>query len=176
MTTSKSKDLKSGKAKKILIIVVLILVLIIIAMAIPRYNRYMKNKRSTEAQTAISEIRKFADVYLQSKGSMSGFTVENAMTEAKLNKRTMKNWKFMFVWKTPEEYNRELAEKLKISPTETYVPMVLYKMVIAIATKENSAGEGKKVWYDAYDNKFHGYGIDDIVEPDWQILIPDRYQ
>lgn len=52
--------------------------------------------------------------------------------------------------------------------------MVLYKMVIAIATKDNSAGQGKKVWYDGDGYKFHGYGVDEMVEPDWGVIVPDR--
>ncbi|PKN74051.1 MAG: hypothetical protein CVU50_00305 [Candidatus Cloacimonetes bacterium HGW-Cloacimonetes-3] len=174
--TNKNSSPKAKKLKQILIIILIVIVLVLIGIFVPRYNRYMKSKRSAEAIAALDAIRKVADVYIQTNGSMEGFTLANAIGEANLSKKTIKNWKLLFVWKTPEEYNRELSEKLKISPTADYVPMVLYKVVIAIATKDNSAGEGKKVWYDGIGFVYHGYGVDDLVEPDWTNLFPDRYK
>jgi hypothetical protein len=44
---------------------------------------------------------------------------------------------------------------------------------MAIATKEGSVPEGRKVWYDGDNNSFHGFGIDEQVEPDWSRILPN---
>lgn len=123
------------------ILVVVIIVAILAAIAVPRYLRYVERSRSTEAQTAISTIRKAFDVQIQTTGSTEGFTLEQAQKEARLGNSTMKNWKFEVVGNPPTKY-------------------------IATSTQDFAGGEGKQVWYDVEDAKFHGYGIDTYTNPE----------
>lgn len=123
------------------ILVVVIIVAILAAIAVPRYLRYVERSRSTEAQSAISTIRKAYDVQVQTTGSADGFSLEQAQREAKLGNSTLKNWKFEVVGNPPTKY-------------------------IATSTQEFAGGEGKQVWYDQNEAKYHGYGIDNWTNPD----------
>ncbi len=123
------------------ILVVVIIVAILAAIAVPRYLRYVERSRSTEAQTAISTIRKSFDVQIQTTGSTDGFTLEQALKEARLGNSTTKNWKFEVVGNPPTKY-------------------------IATSTQDFAGGEGKQVWYDVDEAKFHGYGVDTYTNPE----------
>jgi type IV pilus assembly protein PilE len=124
------------------ILVVVIIVAILAAFAVPRYLRYVEKSRSTEAQTAIRSIRTAYDVYVQTNGNSEGYSVEQAMKDARLGQSTLKNWTFEVVGANPP------------------------KKYIATSTAEFASGEGKQVWYDADETKFHGYGIDNWTNPD----------
>ena len=60
------------------------------------------------------------------------------MKDAKFGKSTSKNWEFEVVGNPPKKF-------------------------IATSTADFSAGEGKQVYYDVDEAKFHGYGIDDYT-------------
>ena len=88
------RKLKNQKGFTLIeVLVVVIIVAILAAIAVPRYLRYVEKSRSTEAQTAISTIRKAYDIYMQTNGSTDGFTLEMAQKEASLGESTKKNWK-----------------------------------------------------------------------------------
>ena len=123
------------------VLVVVIIVAILAALAVPRYLRYVERSRSTEAQTAISTIRKSYDVYLQTNGTTEGYNLEMARKDARLGESTEKNWKFEVVGNPP-------------------------KKIIATSTQDFVGGEGKQVWYDVTEAKFHGYGIDQWTNPE----------
>jgi prepilin-type N-terminal cleavage/methylation domain-containing protein len=122
------------------ILVVVIIVAILAALAVPRYLRYVEKSRSTEAQTAISAIRKTYDVYMQTNGSTADFTIERAMKETKLGESTVKNWKFDVTGNPPKKF-------------------------IATSTEDFPGGADKQVWYDVDEAKFHGYGVDQWTDP-----------
>lgn len=136
------KNIKNQKGFTLIeILVVVIIVAILAAIAVPRYLRYVERSRSTEAQTAISTIRKAYDVQIQTTGSTEGFTLEQAQKEARLGNSTMKNWKFEVTGNPPTKY-------------------------IATSTQDFAGGEGKQVWYDVNEAKFHGYGVDSWTNPE----------
>jgi prepilin-type N-terminal cleavage/methylation domain-containing protein len=141
----KAKMLSKLKNQKgftlIEILVVVIIVAILAALAVPRYLRYVEKSRSTEAQTAISTLRKVYDVQLQTTGSTEGFTKEQALKEARLGEATIRNWQFEVTGNPPTKY-------------------------IATSTADFPGGEGKQVWYDVKEAKFHGYGIDTWTDPE----------
>ena len=136
------KNIRNQKGFTLIeILVVVIIVAILAAIAVPRYLRYVERSRSTEAQTAISTIRKAYDVQIQTTGSTEGFTLEQAQKEARLGTSTLKNWKFEVTGNPPKRY-------------------------IATSTAEFAGGEGKQVWYDVDEAKFHGYGVDSWTDPE----------
>ncbi|MDZ4122451.1 MAG: prepilin-type N-terminal cleavage/methylation domain-containing protein [Candidatus Cloacimonadaceae bacterium] len=136
------KNIRNQKGFTLIeILVVVIIVAILAAIAVPRYLRYVERSRSTEAQTAISTIRKAFDVQIQTTGSTEGFTLEQAQKEARLGNSTIKNWKFEVTGNPPKRY-------------------------IATSTADFAGGEGKQVWYDVDEAKFHGYGVDSWTDPE----------
>ncbi len=135
-----SKVFKSQKGFTLIeILVVVIIVAILAAIAVPIYMRYVEKARATEAQSALSTIRKAYDIQNQQYGTTENFRVEDALKEAKIGKATSKNWKFEVVGNPPKKY-------------------------LATSTAEFSGGEGKQVWYDVTEAKFHGYGIDTYTD------------
>lgn len=124
------------------ILVVVIIVAILAAFAVPRYLRYVEKSRSTEAQTAIRSIRTAYDVWIQTNGSSEGYNIDKAQLDSRLGASTLKNWTFEVVGSNPP------------------------KKYIATSTADFSSGEGKQVWYDVEESKFHGYGIDNWTNPD----------
>ncbi|MDD3104293.1 MAG: prepilin-type N-terminal cleavage/methylation domain-containing protein [Candidatus Cloacimonadaceae bacterium] len=136
------RKLKNQKGFTLIeVLVVVIIVAILAAIAVPRYLRYVEKSRSTEAQTAITTIRKAFDIQLQTTGSTEGYTIEDAKKDANLGESTLKNWKFDFTGSPPRQY-------------------------IATSTQEFAGGEGKQVWYDVPEAKFRGYGIDTWTNPE----------
>jgi len=164
---------KNIKGKLIIIAVVLVLLAVLVAFALPRYHKWLNNKRSLNAQNAISEIRKSVDTYWKSNGKMSGFQLQTAIQDAKLSKKTIKNWQFVVVWKPGEIYTKELVDKLSNVQTNEYVYVAPFQAIFATATQENPLPAGTKVWFDGDANQFHGFGIDDLPEPDWSKIFPD---
>lgn len=117
------------------ILVVVIIVAILAAIAVPIYLKYVEQARASEAQSAISTIRKAYDSYNQQYGRTDDYSVELAMDDVKIGESTEKNWKFEVVGNPPKKY-------------------------MATSTSEFAGGEGKQVWYDVDEAKYHGYGID----------------
>ncbi|HHV36818.1 MAG TPA: prepilin-type N-terminal cleavage/methylation domain-containing protein [Candidatus Cloacimonetes bacterium] len=137
------RKLKNQKGFTLIeVLVVVIIVAILAAIAVPRYLRYVEKSRSTEAQTAITTIRKAYDIQMQSTGTTAHYTIEDAMKEASLGESTKKNWNIQVIGGNPP------------------------KQYIATSTAEFAGGEGKQVWYDVDDAQFHGYGIDTWTDPD----------
>lgn len=130
------------------ILVVVIIVAILAAFAVPRYLRYVEKSRSTEAQTAIRSLRTAYDVYVQTNGTSEGYSVDLAKKDARLGQSTVLNWDFEVVGNPPKKY-------------------------IATSTSEFASGEGKQVWYDVEESKFHGYGVDSWTNPDTQGIETD---
>jgi len=110
------------------------------AIAVPRYLRFVERSRSTEAQTAISTLRKVYNIYLQTNGSTEGFTIDQALKEARLGESTLKHWKFTVIGNPPRKY-------------------------IATSTADFAGGADLQVWYDVNEARFHGYGVDTIKLP-----------
>lgn len=105
----------------------------------PLEQSNIERSLSAEAQTAISTLRKVVDIHLQTKGTTAGMTIDIILSEARLGTTTLNNWKFSIEGNPPRKY-------------------------IATSTPTMPAGAGKKVWYDAYEARFHGFGIDDYEE------------
>lgn len=173
MSNGAEPQTKSMKGKLIIVVVILILLAVLAAFALPRYYKWLNNKRSQTAQNAISEIRKSVDAYWKSNGKMSGFTLEKAIQEAKLSKKTLKNWQFVVVWKPGEIYTKELVDKLSNVQTNEYVYVAPFQAIFVTATKDNPLPAGTKVWFDGDANIFHGFGIDDLPEPNWSKIFPN---
>ena len=120
------------------LLAVIIIIAVLAAIAVPIYMSYVKKARSTEAQTAIAAIRSAYRVRFQSYGTTENYTVDDAMQDARLGKAAIKHWTFEVVGNPPKKY-------------------------IATSTAEFPEGEGKQVWYDTDEAKYHGYGIDDKI-------------
>jgi type IV pilus assembly protein PilA len=123
------------------LLVVVVIIAILAAIAVPIYMNYVRNARSTEAQSAIAAIRSTYRVHYQTFGTTENFDVEDALEDTQLGNRTNKNWEFEVVGNPPKKY-------------------------IATSTAEFPEGEGKQVWYDRDEAQYHGYGIDDEVDED----------
>lgn len=121
------------------ILVVVIIVAILAAIAVPIYMNYVDQARASEARSALSTIRKAYAVYYQSYSRTDDYSVEQALKDAKVGKSTEKSWKFEVIGNPPKRY-------------------------MATSTSDFAAGEGKQVWYDVAEGKFHGYGIDQDEE------------
>jgi prepilin-type N-terminal cleavage/methylation domain-containing protein len=117
------------------LLVVVVIIAILAAIAVPIYMSYVNKARATEAQSAIAAIRSAYRVQYQTYGTTEGYTVDDALIDAKLGNATEKNWEFEVIGNPPSKY-------------------------IATSTSEFPAGEGKQVWYDVEDALYHGYGID----------------
>ncbi len=134
-----SKKVKNQKGFTLIeLLAVIIIIAVLAAIAVPIYMSYVKKARSTEAQTAIAAIRSAYRVHYQSYGTTENYNIEDAMQDAKLGKSAIKNWTFEVVGNPPKKY-------------------------IATSTAEFPEGEGKQVWYDVQEAKYHGYGIDDKI-------------
>jgi hypothetical protein len=48
-----------------------------------------------------------------------------------------------------------------------------YRMIMASAKGGAALKEGTKIWFNGETNSFHGFGIDDKVEPDWSVIFPN---
>lgn len=168
---------ESNKPKKIKIryIVLAILILVIVggAIIIPRYNRYLRTKRANEIRTALEQVRQSVDQHWKNAGSISGITIEGIEQEAGISSKVLKKWKFVIAWKLTDIYTAEMVNKLKDVTTNELVYVSPYRMIMAYATQANPLGEGTKVWFVGDANSYHGFGVDNEVEPDWLIMFPN---
>jgi len=127
------------------LLVVVVIIAILAAIAVPIYLNYVRKARSTEAQSAIAAIRSAYRVHRQTYGNTENYTIDDALKEAKLGKSTEQNWEFEVVGNPPKKY-------------------------IATSTSEFAEGEGKQVWYDVDEAKYHGYGIDEDATQEEEIV------
>lgn len=130
------------------ILVVVIIVAILAAIAVPIYMRYVERSRSSEAQAALSTLRKTFQVYQTQNGTTQDFTIEKAQKEADLGESTLKRWKFEVTGNPPKKY-------------------------IATSTEDFAGGADKQVWYDVTEAKFHGYGVDQFTNPNTEGVETD---
>ncbi len=121
------------------LLVVVVIIAILAAIAVPIYMSYVNKARATEAQSAIAAIRSAFRVQYQTFGTTEGYTVDDALLDAKLGTATEKNWEFEVIGNPPTKY-------------------------VATSTSDFPAGEGKQVWYDVEEALYHGYGIDKEAE------------
>ena len=134
------KNLRNQKGFSLIeLLVVVVIIAILAAIAVPIYMNYVRNARSTEAQSALAAIRSTYRVHYQTYGSTENYDVEDALKDTQLGNRTLKNWEFEVVGNPPKKY-------------------------IATSTADFPEGEGKQVWYDRDEAKYHGYGVDDEVD------------
>lgn len=123
------------------LLVVVVIIAILAAIAVPIYMSYVNKARATEAQSAIAAIRSAFRVYYQTYGTTEGYSIEEALKDAKLGNATAKNWEFEVIGNPPTKY-------------------------VATSTSDFPAGEGKQVWYDTEEALYHGYGIDEEEDED----------
>jgi len=106
----------------------------------PMELRYEEKSSSSEAQVAISALRKTFDVYRQTYGTTENYTVERALEDAHIGPDTREFWVFEVTGNPP-------------------------RMFIATSTSAFPVGPNKKIWYDVDQAKFHGYGVDQYENP-----------
>ncbi len=142
------KNLRNEKGFSLIeLLVVVVIIAILAAIAVPIYMNYVRNARSTEAQTAIAALRSTYRVEYQTYGTTDNYDIEKAKQDTQLGRRTLLNWEFEVVGSNPP------------------------KKYIATSTEEFPGGQGKQVWYDVEDAKYHGYGIDDGSESSSQEVL-----
>jgi len=174
-TIMPDSQIKARPARKwrIIIPATLILGLIAAAFIVPWNNRRLYTKRSTEIRAALEAVRNAVDNQWKSSGSISGITMEQAIQEAGLGKRILDNWQFYASWKLTDIYTAEMVEKLKDVITNQTTYVAPYRMIMAVATAGNPVGEGTKIWLYGDTNTYHGFGVDERVEPDWSVIFPN---
>jgi len=165
-------DLKKSKLKYY-VVAALVVILVAAILIVPRWNRYQKARRSDAAKAAVESLRIYVDDYVKTHQSASGFNVEAALTEIGLSSRMLRNWNFAIAWKPSAIYTQQMMDELRGVEMSSYVNVAPYKIIMAVATKEGPVKEGIKVWYDGDQNSFHGFGIDQEVEPDWHRIFPN---
>lgn len=167
---------EKGKPKsKLRYTIPLILIILVIAaiLIVPRYNSYLKNKRAAEIKTAIETVRLHVDQAWHKAGTISGIKLENVIKQAGISPKVLNNWQFYVSWKQTDVYTTEIVNKLKdVNPNQT-IYVAPYRMILAVATADNPVGEGTKVWFSDASNSYHGFGIDNQVEPDWAVIFPN---
>ncbi len=172
MSVKEVKNRPKGRAKYI-ILIILILLIIAAAFLIPRYNRYLNEKRAKEIRTALEELRNTVDQTWKSSGSISGITLEGALDEAGISQKLRDRWQFAIAWKLTEIYTTEMVQKLKDVSTNEVAFVSPYRMIMASAKGGAGLKAGTKIWFSGDTNSYHGFGVDELVEPDWTEMFPN---
>lgn len=172
MTKDNLTIAKRSKLKYIIPVILIILIILAIIF-IPKYNRYLNQKRAAEIRTALTAVQYVVDAQWKSRGSISGITIEQVMEEADISQKIQDRWQFVIAWKLTEIYTTELVEKLKDVSTHQTTYVAPYRMIMAVAKARNPLREGTKVWFIGDTNSFHGFGVDELVEPDWKEIFPN---
>jgi Tfp pilus assembly protein PilE len=172
-TTDNAPTPKKSKKAWVIAIIILILLLLLAIFGLPRYNKYLMKGRSANGKAGVEAIKTRVDEYWKTNGNMGGFTIENALAETQLSNKIKRQWHFFIAWKSTQLYTTEMVDKLKNVNANEYVFIAPYKVIMAVATKDNPLKEGTKIWFEGDANSFHGYGIDGRVEPDWGVLFPN---
>ncbi len=165
----------NNKKSRVKYYIVAALVIIVVAaiLIIPRYNSYQNNKRAEAIRTALEALQQNVDNYWKTNGSIGGYDMDLAMVELNLPTQTTRNWDFVIAWKATEIYTTQMVDKLKDVSENRTVYVAPYQIILAIASSENPIGEGRKSWYDGDNNSYHGFGYDELVEPNWRDLFPN---
>lgn len=158
---------------KYYLVAILVVIVIALILGVPRYIRFQKESRIKAIHTAMEALRHDVDDYWQTNNLISGYGLDLALQKLKIPAKVLKEWDFVIAWKDTEIYTAQMVEKLKDVSENRTVFVAPYRLIMAVATKENPLKEGKKVWYDGDNNSFHGFGYDDKVEPDWRALFPN---
>lgn len=163
------------KKSKIMYYIIGALIVIIIAaiLIVPRWNQYQNDRQAEAVLKALEALKVYADNYVTTNQSASGFDVEAALVELDINRKTVKNWNFAIAWKPAVIYTQQMMAELKDVEMNTYVNVAPYKIIMAVASKNSPIREGRKVWYDGDENAYHGFGIDEHIEPDWLRIFPN---
>lgn len=172
MSNSEVKNTPKSKMKYILAIV-LILIIVAAILVVPRYNRYLKARRAKEIMTAMEAIRTKLDQAWKTNGTASGITLENILKEANISPKVLNKWQFAIAWKRTDIYTTVMVNKLKDVSTNETVYVSPYRMILAVATEKNPLKEGTKLWFSGDENTYHGFGVDEKLEPIWAEMFPN---
>lgn len=171
--SEKKQSSWSKRNWKLLIVVILVLIIVISILVVPRYRKYINNKRAVEVKTAMEALRTSVDDYWKSNGSISGITLDSAIATAGISPKVLQKWQFFIAWKETTLYTTEMVDKLKDVNVNRLVYVSPYRLILAVATKDNPVGEGTKLWFVGDSNEYHGFGLDALVEPDWKTVFPN---
>jgi hypothetical protein len=116
--------------------IILVNKLIVDKLFRPIENRVQDKKMVAGAQDAIRSICQVYDEHMEVHKAAEGLYVEQALKEAKVAKQTLRYWKFDVVGNPPVKF---------YATSTAYFP----------------AGEGKQIWYEVSEDKFHGFLIDE---------------
>ncbi len=158
---------------KYLVAAALVIIIVAAILIVPRYKKYVMNKRAQALRTALETVQKNVDDYWKTNGSIGGYDLDLALIEMNLPAKTMEHWSFAIAWKPTEIYTTQMVDKLKDVSENRTVYVAPYKIILAVATKDNPLGEGRKSWYNGDDNSYHGFAYDDLVEPNWKGIFPN---
>ncbi|MBP7118303.1 MAG: hypothetical protein KBB33_08245 [Candidatus Cloacimonetes bacterium] len=158
---------------KYLVAAALVIIIVAAILIVPRYNKYVMNKRAQALRTALEAVQKNVDDYWKTNGSIGGYDLDLALVEMDLPAKTTKNWNFAIAWKPTEIYTTQMVDKLKDVSENRTVYVAPYKIILAVATVDNPLGEGRKSWYNGDDNSYHGFAYDNMVEPNWRDIFPN---
>lgn len=173
-TEGKKESRISGKTKfwGIAIIIVLV-VLAVWIFVVPRIQASLAKKRAAEIMTAMESLKQEVDDYWKEHDGGGGFSMSEALSAAKIKKGVQEKWQFVIAWKPTDIYTKEMMDKLNDLSDGKYVYVAPYKMIMAVAKDKNPLKTGVKMWFDAKDNQYHGFGVDQAVEPDWSEIFTD---
>lgn len=173
-TEVKKESKISGKTKfgGIVIIVVLVALAVWI-FVVPPIKANIAKRRAAEIMTAMEALKKEVDDYWKEHDGGGGFVMSEALGAAGIKKGVQEKWQFVVAWKPTDIYTKEMMDKLNDLSDGKYVFVAPYKMIMAVATDKNPLKTGVKVWYDAKANLYHGFGVDQKVEPDWSEIFTD---
>lgn len=164
---------KNNKSRvKYYILAVVIVIIVALILIVPRVRQMQETQRIEAIHGAMERIKDYVDDYWQANESAGGFEIDKALVELNLKASVIRNWNFAVAWKSSEIYTTEMVEKLKNVDENRYIHVSPYKIILAWASKENPVGEGRKLWFDGDTGKYHGFGADDMKEPDWSRLFP----
>ncbi len=168
------EKVKATKSKAKIIIVASIIILIVLAIIIvPKIRTSINNRRAAEVKSALEDLRNSVDNYWKNNGSISGITLAGAVSDAKISTKTQDKWKFYIAWKETTLYTTEMVDKLKDVNVNQMVYVSPYRLIMAVATAKNPLREGTKTWFIGDTNSYHGFGVDEKIEPDWSVIFPN---
>ena len=171
MSENKKNENKKSKVKY-LVVAALVVIIVALILIIPRCMKHQNEVQIEQVHDAMDKLHQYVDNYVKNNDSASGFELEQALVELGLKDKVLKNWEFAIAWKPAAIYTSEMMEKLKEVEINEYVYVAPYKIIMAVATASNPAGEGRKLWFDGDKNSYHGFGADESIEPDWQRIFP----
>lgn len=171
--TTKSEQTPAKNKTKYIVIGILVILAIAAVILVPKYNKHLQNTRAQEVKTALDQFRSSVDKQWKSAGTISGVTVESALQDAGIKANVLKKWNFVVAWKLTPIYTKETVDKLKDVSTNQTAYVSPYRLMMAVATQDNPLGEGTKLWFDGDTNSYHGFGVDQQVEPDWAAVFPN---